>query len=98
MEDDYVWWFYNTCERVRLGGVKGDVLYIGVLRTTRMELADWIDNDLYNGRIVFISNSYVLKESVFNYFGNFFFLGDKIKLPVKYGKNYIRARKRFTRC
>jgi len=78
MEDDYVWWFYNTCERVMSGGVKGDVLEIGVLRTTRMELADWIDNDLYNGRIVLISNSYVLKESVFNYFSNFFFLVDKI--------------------
>jgi hypothetical protein len=34
---------------------------IGVLRTTIMETGQWVDGDLYNGRIVLIANSYVLK-------------------------------------
>jgi small-conductance mechanosensitive channel len=49
---------------------------IGVLRTT-METGQWVDGDLYNGRIVLIANSYVFKEPVFNYSGDFPFYGMK---------------------
>ena len=52
--------------RVQLGGIKGDVIDIGVLRTTLMELGQWVDGDLYNGRIVRVANSFVFKEPVFN--------------------------------
>jgi small-conductance mechanosensitive channel len=38
-------------DRVQLGGIKGDVMDIGVLRTTIMETGQWVDGDLYNGRI-----------------------------------------------
>jgi len=38
---------------------------IGVLRTTLMETGQWVDGDLYNGRIVLIANSFVFKEPVF---------------------------------
>jgi small-conductance mechanosensitive channel len=64
--------FYNTEDRVQLGGIKGDVMDIGVLRTTIMETGQWVDGDLYNGRIVLIANSYVFKEPVFNYSADFF--------------------------
>jgi small-conductance mechanosensitive channel len=57
-------------DRVQLGGIKGDVMDIGVLRTI-METGQWVDGDLYNGRIVLIANSYVFKEPVFNYSGTF---------------------------
>jgi small-conductance mechanosensitive channel len=43
-------------------GIKGDVMDIGVLRTTIMETGQWVDGDLYNGRIVLIANSYVFKS------------------------------------
>jgi small-conductance mechanosensitive channel len=71
----HVWRFYNTGDRVQLGGIKGDVMDIGVLRTTIMETGQWVDGDLYNGRIVLIANSYVFKEPVFNYSGDFPFMG-----------------------
>ena len=58
--------FYKTGDRVQLGGIKGDVMDIGVLRTTIMETGQWVDGDLYNGRIVLIANSYIFKEPVFN--------------------------------
>lgn len=59
--------FYNTGDRVQLGGIKGDVIDIGVLRTTVMEIGEWVDADLYNGRTVRIANSFVFSEPVFNY-------------------------------
>ncbi|MBG6061629.1 small-conductance mechanosensitive channel [Flavobacterium sp. CG_9.1] len=83
--------FYTTGDRVQLGGIKGDVMDIGVLRTTIMEIGQWVDGDLYNGRIVLIANSFVFKEPVFNYSGDFPFLWDEIKLPIQYGSNYEKA-------
>ncbi|SDX42933.1 mechanosensitive ion channel family protein [Flavobacterium degerlachei] len=83
--------FYNSGDRVQLGGIKGDVMDIGVLRTTIMETGQWVDGDLYNGRIVLIANSYVFKEPVFNYSGDFPFLWDEIKIPIQFGSNYEKA-------
>ncbi|MBP2284691.1 small-conductance mechanosensitive channel [Flavobacterium sp. CG_23.5] len=75
--------FYNTGDRVQLGGIKGDVMDIGVFRTTIMAIGQWVDGNLYTGRIVLIANSFVFKEPVFNYSGDFPFLWDEIKLPIQ---------------
>lgn len=90
--------FYNSGDRVQLGGIKGDVMDIGVLRTTIMETGQWVDGDLYNGRIVLIANSYVFKEPVFNYSGDFPFLWDEIKIPIQYGSDYDKAREIILRA
>ncbi len=87
--------FYKTGDRVQLGGIKGDVMDVGVLRTTIMETGQWVDGDLYNGRIVLIANSFVFKEPVFNYSGDFPFLWDEIKIPIQYGSDYEKAKELF---
>jgi small-conductance mechanosensitive channel len=84
--------FYSVGDRVQLGGIVGDVIDIGVLRTTLMEIGQWVKADLYNGRIVKVANSFVFKEPVFNYSGDFPFLWDEITVPVKYGSDYRLAR------
>jgi small-conductance mechanosensitive channel len=75
--------FYNSGDRVQLGGIKGDVMDIGVLRTTIMETGQWVDGDLYNGRIVLIAASF-FKEPVFNYSGDFPFMG-RNQNSIQYG-------------
>jgi len=87
--------FYKPADRVQLGGIRGDVMDIGVLRTTIMETGQWVDGDLYNGRIVLIANSFVFKEPVFNYSGEFPFLWDEIKIPIQFGSNYEVAKQLF---
>jgi len=89
--------FYKPGDRVQLGGIKGDVIDIGILRTTLMEIGNWVDGDLYNGRIVRIANSFVFKEPVFNYSSDFPFLWDEIKVPVRYGTNHELARRIFNK-
>ena len=84
--------FYEIGDRVQLGGIMGDVIDIGVLRTTLMECGQWVNSDLYNGRIVRIANSFVFKEPVFNYSAHFPFLWDEITVPVKYGSDHRLAR------
>lgn len=80
--------FYNVGDRVQLGGIKGDVIDVGLLRTTIMECGAWVSGDLYNGRIVRVANSFVFKEPVFNYSGEFPFLWDEIVVPIKFGSDY----------
>ena len=87
--------FYSVGDRVELGGIRGDVVDIGVLRTTLMEMGEWIGGDQYNGRIVRIANSFIFKAPVFNYSADFPFLWDEMVLPVRYGSDYQKAREIF---
>ncbi len=86
---------YDVGDRVQVGGIKGDVIDIGVLRTTLMECGGWINGDQYNGRIVRVANSFIFKEPVYNYSSDFPFLWDEIRIPVRYGSNYEMARQGF---
>jgi len=88
--------FYEPGDRVELGGIRGDVIDIGVLRTTLMECGQWVNGDLYNGRIVRVANSFVFKEPVFNHSADFPFLWDEIAVPVRYGSDWEYARHTLT--
>lgn len=80
--------YFSVGDRVQMGGIKGDVIDVGILRTTIMEMGQWVNGDLYNGRIVKVSNSFIFKEPVFNYSADFPFLWDEITFPVKYGSDW----------
>lgn len=82
-------------ERVKIGDVKGDIIDIGVISTTIMEIGDWVDGDMFNGRIVTVANSFVFKEKVHNYSAQYPFLWDEIKVPVRTESDYKRARVLF---
>ena len=82
-------------QRVKIGDIKGDIIDIGVLTTTIMEMGDWVDGDLYNGRIVTIANSFVFKQEIHNYSGEYPFLWDEIKIPIRTESDYELARSIF---
>ncbi|CAA0223958.1 mechanosensitive ion channel family protein [Tenacibaculum maritimum] len=88
---------FKTGDRIQLGGIKGDVIDIGMLRTTLMETGQWVDGDLYNGRIVLVANSFVFKEPVYNYSGDFPFLWDELKVPIKITSDFDFATESFTK-
>ena len=74
---------YAVGDRVQIGDTRGDVIDIGLLRTTLMETGNWVSRDLYNGRIARIPNSTVLRGSVFNYSQGFRFVWDEINVLFK---------------
>lgn len=82
-------------QRVKIGDLKGDVIDIGVLKTTIMEIGDWVEGDLYNGRITDLSNSFVFKEPLQNYSADYPFLWDEISIPIRTESNFHFARKIF---
>src|ERR1700681_3050512 len=83
---------YTVGDRVQIGDTRGDVIDIGLLRTTLMEVGSWVGRDLYSGRIVRIPNNVVLKGSVFNYSQGFRFIWDQIKVVLTITSDAALAR------
>jgi small-conductance mechanosensitive channel len=84
-------------QRVKIADVKGDIIDIGILSTTMMETGDWIGGDLYNGRIVTLSNSFVFKEKVHNYSAEYPFLWGEIQIPIRTESDYKQAKGVFVK-
>ena len=78
---------YSPGDRIEINGIKGDVIDIGVTKTTLMEIGEWVKSDNYNGRIVQISNSFIFKGPVRNYSTDFPFVWDEIKLPITFNSD-----------
>lgn len=84
--------FFKSGDRIMLAGIKGDVVDIGFLRTTLMELGEWVDGDQYTGRIVRVSNSSIFTSPVYNYTAHFEFLWDEITIPIRFGSDIEQMR------
>lgn len=82
---------YRIGDRVRIGIVVGDVLDVNILRTTLMEIGEWVAADQYTGRIVSIANRVVFSDPVFNYTKHWPYLWDEIMIPVTYGSDWRKA-------
>lgn len=82
---------YKTGDRIEINQIKGDVIDIGITRTTLMEIGVWVSSDNYSGRIVQVSNAFVFKGTVHNYSTDFPFVWDEINLPVQYGSDLVMA-------
>ena len=86
---------YKPGDRIEINNVKGDVIDIGITKTTLMEIGQWSNSDNYSGRIVQVSNGAVFKGNVHNYSTDFPFVWDEIILPVKYGSDMQMAQQLF---
>lgn len=83
---------YGVGDRVKMGGVIGDVIHINVFLTTLMEVGgDWIQADQYSGRVVRIPNSAIYKDPIFNYSADFEYVWDELKVPIRYGSDRVKA-------
>ena len=54
-------------DRVEIDGCRGEVVDIQILRTTLLELNNWLGVDEQTGRHLFIPNSFIFKSNIFNY-------------------------------
>ena len=82
---------FRVGDRVRIGDVVGDVMDISLLRTTVMEIGEWVKADQYTGRVVTVANREVWIHPVFNYTQHWGYLWDEITLPITYESDWQRA-------
>ncbi|MDQ2757294.1 MAG: mechanosensitive ion channel family protein [Actinomycetota bacterium] len=92
---------FGIGDRVTLGGVRGDVVRLGFLKTTIMEMgapgsvgdttATSVRARQYTGRLVAVSNGVIFTEPVYNFSREFPFLWDEITIPVAYADDRARV-------
>ncbi len=93
---------FNMGDRITMGGVRGDVIALGFIQTTIMEMgqppavqnadpAMWVHSRQYTGRIVTVSNAKIFDEPVYNYTRNFPFIWEEMILPIAYDADHARA-------
>ncbi len=82
---------FHIGDRIESGGIQGDVVDIGILRTTIMEIGNWLVGDHNTGRIVTLSNAFIFKEPLYSYSVHLHYIWDEIQIPLPYGSNWKRA-------
>lgn len=93
---------FNLRDRIVMGGVRGDVIALGFIQTTVMEMgqpsavqnadpAIWVRGRQYTGRIVTITNDKIFDEPVYNYSREFPFIWEEMAIPIPYQADRKRA-------
>jgi len=83
---------YRIGDRIEIDGETGDVMEIGVMYTTMMELRGWISADQATGRLTSFPNGKVIVNEVHNYTRDHSFLWDEIMIPITYSSNWCKAK------
>jgi len=93
---------FNVGDRITMGGVRGDVIALGFIQTTIMEMgqpasvqgadpAMWVEGRQFTGRIVTVTNSKIFDEPVYNYSRDFPLIWEEMRIPVTYTCDRARA-------
>jgi len=82
---------YRVGDRIEVNGKAGDVMDIGILYTTILEIKDWVSGDQATGRLITIPNGQVLSNSVNNYTKDHNFIWDEIQIPIAYSNDWKLA-------
>jgi len=93
---------FHVGDRIVMGGVRGDVVALGFMQTTIMEMgqppsvqnadpAMWVRSREYTGRLVAVSNAKIFDEPVYNYTRDFPYIWEEMSLPIPYRADRERA-------
>lgn len=92
---------FNVGDRIAMGGVRGDVVDLGFIRTTILEMGQspsekdeppvWVQSRQYTGRLVTVTNDKIFSDPVYNYGGELQFLWEEMHLQIRYGDDWRRA-------
>ncbi len=93
---------FSVGDRIAMGGVRGDVIGLGFIQTTIMEMgqppavqgadpAMWVRSRQYTGRVVTVSNARIFDEPVYNYTRDFPYIWEELTVPITYRDDRRRA-------
>ena len=93
---------FTVGDRISMGGVRGDVMRLGFIQTTIMEMGEppavqgadpavWVKSRQFTGRIVTVSNAKIFAEPVYNYTRDFPFIWEEMAIPITYQADRARV-------
>ena len=80
-------------DRIKIGTEEGDIIDINMFFITLMEINDWVEGDLYTGRIVEIPNNQIMRSDVINFSKSFDYIWDNITIPILFNSDYKKIAK-----
>jgi len=101
---------FTIGDRIKMGGVRGDVMSLGFLQTRIMEMGQpaevneqedpgmWVRARQYSGRIVTVTNDKIFEEPVYNFTREFPFIWEEMHIPVPYRADHGRAEAILLQC
>jgi small-conductance mechanosensitive channel len=75
---------FTIGDRLEIEGVRGDVLDIQLLRTTLLELNNWLGVDQPTGRVIIVPNNFIFKSKVFSFTHGHPYIWGKIEVTITY--------------
>ncbi|MBM4149729.1 MAG: mechanosensitive ion channel, partial [Lentisphaerae bacterium] len=85
-------------DRVEIDGHRGEIIDIQILRTTLLELNNWLGCNEQTGRTMFIPNSFIFKSSIFNFSHIHPYINDKLNITVTFETDPQKAFDTLFRC
>lgn len=82
---------FRVGDRISIGDTAGDVMDVGIMNSTLMEIGQWVNGDQPTGRIVIVPNAVVISGVVHNYTKDHNFIWDEITLPLTYDSDWKEA-------
>lgn len=93
---------FNVGDRIVMGGVRGDVVELGFIQTTIMEMGEppaeqgdapsmWVRARQYTGRIVTVTNDKIFDTPVYNYTREFPYIWEEMHVPIPYQAGFERV-------
>jgi small-conductance mechanosensitive channel len=94
---------FTVGDRIKMGGVQGDVIALGFLQTRILEMGQppdvneqeapgmWVRARQYSGRVVTVTNDKIFDEAVYNFTREFPFIWEEITTPIPYRGDHAAA-------
>lgn len=99
---------FSVGDRIEMDGVRGDVISLGFIQTTIMEMgqplslgnsnSSWVKSRQFTGRIVTVTNDKIFEKPVYNYTKDFPYLWEEITVPISYNADRDRAEQILLVC
>jgi small-conductance mechanosensitive channel len=83
---------FKVGDRVQVGEDAGDVVDVGLLHFTLLEIGNWVDADQSTGRVIHVPNGAVLSKPVANYTSNFEYLWHEIPVRITLESDWRKAK------
>lgn len=91
----YIFWKepFKIGHRIQIDTLVGDVIDIGFIQTSLLEVGNFSNSEQPTGRIVFLPNSRIFTNSLANYDLSFPYIWHEIDIVVTFESDWVKAKK-----
>ena len=83
---------FGVGDRIQIGDIAGDVVDVGPLTFSLLEIGNWVRDDQSTGRIIHLPNGRVFHEPVASYTQGFEYIWNELNVVVTFESDWQRAR------